>query len=130
MRGNQNNLEAPKRTVQVSERTRRVLAANVTLAVVDLVAALAWAALKTGLTFVEVRSLAATFLFVEAGALFLVGGFTAYGGSIFVNRVREMLFKSKEEWTPDKALSSERNASVFVLLAALLLVESLLLSIL
>jgi hypothetical protein len=115
--------------VERTGNAKRILFMNIVLAALNLAASLAWSILQGTLTYIQVRNTTATLLFVEAGALFLVGGFTAYGGSIFVNRVRQQVLRSDEEWTPEKAKESEQNASVFVVLAGLMLVESLLLSI-
>ena len=75
------------------------------------------------------RGVLATLLLLESGVLFLTGGFAAYGGTIFVSKVRQYYFKSGKDWTPETARRSEKNAFFFVALAAILLAESLILSV-
>lgn len=69
----------------------------------------------------------ATF-FVEAGILFIIGGLTVYGGTIFVSKVRQFFLRNGDEWTPETAKRGERRAFSYLLLATLLLLESILLS--
>jgi len=66
--------------------------------------------------------------FVETGVSFLVAGAMAFSGSILPSKVKEQILKSDEDWSIDKLKKGEKRANNYIILAAILLVESLLLS--
>jgi hypothetical protein len=65
---------------------------------------------------------------LETGVAFLVAGALAFSGSVLPSKAKEYVLKSEEQWSVDKLKSSEKRANKFIILAAILLVESLLIS--
>lgn len=66
-------------------------------------------------------------LFVESAFLLLFGGLKAFSSFIFLNKVREYFFKSKEEWSSSKSVEKIKESDFYVFEGLLLLVESILL---
>jgi hypothetical protein len=64
----------------------------------------------------------------ETGAAFLLGGALAFSGSVLPSKAKEYVLKSGEQWSIDKLKSSEKRANKFIILAAIFLIESLLIS--
>ncbi len=64
-------------------------------------------------------------LLLDAGIIFLVGGLIPLFSSIFPSKVREHVFHYNEEWSQEKHRNSQVKANVYIILGALLLVESL-----
>ncbi|MCW4047260.1 MAG: hypothetical protein NWE99_06830 [Candidatus Bathyarchaeota archaeon] len=62
---------------------------------------------------------------LETGIAFLVGGVLAFSGSILPSKVKEYLRKSEEQWSIEKLRKSEKRANKYILLAAILFVESI-----
>jgi hypothetical protein len=101
---------------------------NGVIAAVNLAVSISYSAFFKVSVYDAVRNLFTALLLVEAGALFLLGGFVAYGGTIFVSKVRQHILKTGGDWKPEDAMRGEENALSYVLLASLLFAESLLLS--
>jgi hypothetical protein len=64
----------------------------------------------------------------ETGVAFIVGGAFAFSGSVLTSKTKEHLLKSDEQWSIEKLKSSEKKANKYILLAAVLFAESLLIS--
>jgi len=101
---------------------------NGVIAAADLAASIGYSAFFAVSVQDAVRNLFTALLLAEAGALFLLGGFFAYGGTIFVSKVRQLVLGTGGEWRPEDALRGEKKAFSYILLASLLFTESLLLS--
>ena len=67
----------------------------------------------------------AVLLLLESGLVFLTGGAIAMVSSIFASKVREYFFGSKEKWSAEKYKKSEARASLYILVAVFLFLESL-----
>jgi hypothetical protein len=65
---------------------------------------------------------------LETGISFLVGGMLAFSGSVLPSKAKEYAFKSDERWSIEKLKKSEKNANKYLILAAILFVESILVS--
>jgi hypothetical protein len=67
---------------------------------------------------------------LETGIVFVLAGAIAFSGSILPSKAREQLFKSEDdEWSLEKLKKSEKSANRYLMLAAVLFVESLVISI-
>lgn len=64
-------------------------------------------------------------LLLEAGIIFLVGGFIPLFSSIFPSKIREHIFHSDEEWSQEKHRKTQVKVNVYIILGAMLFVESL-----
>ena len=64
----------------------------------------------------------------ETGISFLVAGALAFSGSALPSKAREVVLKSGEQWSIEKLRRSEKRANKYIVLAAILLVESILIS--
>jgi hypothetical protein len=69
-------------------------------------------------------------LLLETGVAFLIGGAMAFSGSIFPSKVREHFMNSKEKWSMENLRRNERKANMYIILAVLLFVQSLIVSLL
>ena len=66
---------------------------------------------------------------LETGVSFLVGGALAFSGSVLPSKTKEYVLKSSDEqWSIDKLRKSEKRANKYIILAVILLVESILIS--
>ena len=101
---------------------------NLLLVVINLVLSFVISVVTNTNLFLIIRNFFLTVLLIEAGVLFLIGGFTVYGGTIFVGKVRQYLFHSEKEWSPDIAQLAEKRAVSFFITAILLFFESIFLS--
>jgi hypothetical protein len=115
-------------TVAVIKRVARCIKLNLVLVVINIVLSFVISFTTNTNLFLIIRNFFLTILLIEAGILFLIGGFTVYGGTIFVGKVRQYLFKSRKEWSPDMAQLAENRAISFFILAILLFFESIFLS--
>jgi len=110
-------------------KARRYAISNAAIIVVDLIVSFSYSIFSDVDLILAVRDVLATLLLLESGILFLIGGFIAYGGTIFISKVRQQYFKSGENWTPESSMKGEKNALFFVALAGILFAESLILSV-
>ena len=69
-----------------------------------------------------------TMLFLESCVVLFVGGLIVMSSSIFVSKVREHMFNSREKWTLDKHNDELRKANPLLFLGLLLFLESLIAS--
>lgn len=67
-------------------------------------------------------------LFLEAGLALLVGGATEVTSTASFSRIRETIFRTKENWTSETYRKGRQRALQYILIGALLTVESLLLA--
>lgn len=109
-------------------QVRRYAVSNVVIIAADMIVSVGYSIINGIDLILALRGVLTTLLLLESGVLFLTGGFAAYGGTIFVSKVRQYYFKSGEDWTPETARKGEKNAFFFVALAVILLAESLILS--
>ncbi|MCX6643370.1 MAG: hypothetical protein NTV15_08275 [Candidatus Bathyarchaeota archaeon] len=108
---------------------RRYAVSNVVILAVDMIVSVIYSIFYGVDLILALRGVLPALLLMESGVLFLTGGFAAYGGTIFVSKVRQYYFKSGKEWTPEAVRKGEKNAFFFVALASILLAESLIFSI-
>lgn len=62
---------------------------------------------------------------IETGVSFLVGGALAFSGSVLPSKTKEYVLKSDERWSMEKLRKSEKRANKFIVLAVILLIESI-----
>ena len=67
-------------------------------------------------------------LMLEAALLFLAGGSMDLTSSLFLHRVRQYFSHSEDEWSEEKHRNAQRQGLTYAGAGALLLAESLLLS--
>jgi hypothetical protein len=65
---------------------------------------------------------------LETGVSFLVGGALAFSGSVLPSKAKEYALKSDERWSIEKLRKSEKRANKYIILAIMMLVESILIS--
>ncbi len=65
---------------------------------------------------------------LETGISFVVGGALAFSGSVLPSKTKEYVLKSEEQWSIEKLRKSEKKANKYLILAILLLLESIILS--
>ena len=108
---------------------RRYTVVNVLILVTNFIVTVFYSLFYDIDLFLAIRGVLPALLLLESGVLFLTGGFAAYGGTIFVSKVRQYYFKSGKDWTPEAARKGEKNAFFFVALALMLFAESFIFSI-
>ncbi len=67
-------------------------------------------------------------LLLETGIALLIGGAMAFSGSVSPSKVKEQVTHSKENWSMENLRKSEKKANMYIILAVLLFVQSLLVS--
>jgi hypothetical protein len=67
-------------------------------------------------------------LLLETGIAFLIGGAMAFSGSVSPSKIKEQVTHSKEKWSMENLRKSEKKANMYIILAVLLFVQSLLVS--
>ena len=65
---------------------------------------------------------------LETGICFIVGGALAFSGSVLPSKTKEYVLKSDEQWSIEKLRKSEKRANKYLILAIMLLVESIIIS--
>jgi hypothetical protein len=66
--------------------------------------------------------------FVETGIILLVGGIISFLGSVSASKNKEFISKTEEHWTIDILRSREKQANKYLILSALLFVQSIIIS--
>ncbi|MGD0645807.1 MAG: hypothetical protein ABSA75_12955 [Candidatus Bathyarchaeia archaeon] len=70
-------------------------------------------------------------LLLETGLSLLVAGAVAFSGAIFPSKIREYVFHSEgEKWSIEQLKKEEKKAAPYIVLAAVLFVQSLVVSLL
>ena len=64
---------------------------------------------------------------LETGISFLAGGVLAFSGSILPSKTKEYIRNSEEHWSIEKLKKSEKRANKYLVLAVILLIESIIL---
>jgi hypothetical protein len=64
---------------------------------------------------------------LETGICFIVGGALAFSGSVLPTKAKEYVLKSDEQWSIEKLRKSEKKANRYLILAIILLAESIIL---
>jgi hypothetical protein len=67
-------------------------------------------------------------LILESGVAFLIGGLTALSSSLFASKVREHFFSSNGRWSENGERKAEKKANLYILVAVVLFLESILAS--
>jgi len=65
---------------------------------------------------------------LEAGVSFLIGGLLAFSGSVLPSKAKEYALKSDERWSVEKLRKGEKRANKFIILAIIMLAESIVVS--
>ena len=73
-------------------------------------------------------SLFSKLTFVETGITLLAGGIIAFSGSVSASKSKEFISKTEQHWTVHKLRSREKQANKYLLLAALLFLQSIIIS--
>jgi hypothetical protein len=100
---------------------------NFILLLVNTILTFFWGILNDSEIFWSMSVSLPILLFVESAILLLFGGFRAFSSFIFLNKVREHFFKSKEEWSGTKNIEKIKESDFYVFEGLLLLIESILL---
>ena len=108
---------------------RRYTVVNVVIIIVNVIVSVVYSFFSGVDLFLSLKGVLPALLLLESGVLFLTGGFAAYGGTIFVSKVRQYYFESGKDWTPEAVRKGEKNAFFFVALALILFAESFIFSI-
>jgi len=66
--------------------------------------------------------------FVETGMALIAGGIIAFSGSVSASKSKEFISKTEQHWTLDKLRSREKQANKYLLLSALLFLQSIIIS--
>lgn len=66
----------------------------------------------------------------ETGISFLVGGAIAFSGSVLPSKAKEYALRSDGQWSIEKLRKSEKKANKYIILAIILLIESIIISLL
>ena len=114
--------------VALIKRVASYIKFNLVIVIINLVLSFVISVVTNTNLFLIIQNFFLTVLLIEAGVLFLIGGFTIYSGTIFVSKVRQYLFKSEKEWSPDVAQLAKKRAVSFFITAILLFFESIFLS--
>ena len=64
---------------------------------------------------------------LETGISFLVGGVLAFSGSVLPSKTKEYIRNSEEHWSIEKLKKSEKRSNRYLVLAIILLIESIIL---
>jgi hypothetical protein len=64
----------------------------------------------------------------ETGLALLIGGALAFSGAALPNKMKGQIQKSDEQWSIEKLKSSEKRANKYLILAAVMFVECLIVS--
>ena len=103
-----------------------ILKVNMTILLVDMILVLVLSQFLNYSIYSMIKGNFLTLtLLLESGITFLVGGAIAMSSSIFMNRLREHVFHSSEEWTVGKEREAEKRASRYIVLGILLFLESI-----
>jgi hypothetical protein len=65
---------------------------------------------------------------LETGICFIICGALAFSGSVLPSKTKEYILKSDEQWSIEKLRTSEKRANKYLILAIILLVESIIIS--
>jgi len=65
---------------------------------------------------------------LETGVSFLIGGAFAFSGSVLPSKAKEYALKSDERWSIEKLRKSEKRANKYIILAIIMLIESIIIS--
>ena len=111
------------RVTDIKRVVVRSLRLNAIILALDIVALVAYSLLQ-GVAVPDLRGRLELILLVEAGVLMLAGGGYVLTSGIYLGKVREQVFHSRE-WSPEECRRSERAALPWILAGVLLLAESL-----
>jgi len=106
----------------------RALRLNAIVFVGDLVGVISYSFILGADLVVILKGLVPLLLFIEAGLVFLAGGFSVLFSTIFFTKVREHVFHSEERWSMDRYRHGEKGALPCILVRTMLFGESLLLA--
>lgn len=65
---------------------------------------------------------------IESAFFFLFGGLSSFSDSIFVNKIRKYIYKSKKTWSGTRSVENMKKNDVYIIEGFMLLVLSILLS--
>jgi general stress protein CsbA len=71
------------------------------------------------------RGYLSTMFLLEAAVVFLVGGLIPISSSLFGSKVRQHAFHSDRKWSLEDYKKSEKKANQYIIVGALLFLESL-----
>ena len=102
-----------------------ILKANLVIWLINVVAFGVFVAAGFELNIILNQSFFSKLVLLETGVTFLVGGFFAFSGSALQNKTREHLLKKEEKWSIETLKNKEKRANKYIILAAVLFVQSL-----
>jgi hypothetical protein len=79
-------------------------------------------------TKLAVSSYLSIITLLETGLALLIGGSLAFSGAALPNKMKGQIQKSDEQWSIEKLKSSEKRANKYLILAAVMFAECLLVS--
>lgn len=101
---------------------------NTTFILVNILLATIWALLNSYDLVVSIKEKLSLLLLIESALMLLFGGLSTFSNTIFVNKVREYIYRSKEKWNVEKSLENIKKNDVYILEGVLLIIESIILS--
>ena len=85
-----------------------------------------WGILRISDPLISIKSGIPFLLLIESAFFFLFGGLRSFSESIFVNKVREYIYKLEEKWSGSESVENIKKNDVYVFEGFLLLLESVL----
>jgi lipoprotein signal peptidase len=95
--------------------------------IVNILLSTFWALLNSSELVASLKDKVPFLLLIESALLLLFGGLGSFSDTIFVNKVREYIYQSKEKWNGRKSLENIKKNDVYILEGVLLIVESIIL---
>jgi hypothetical protein len=106
---------------------RKLVNMNTTFILVNILISILWALLNSSDLVVSLKDKLSLLLLIESALMLLFGGLSTFSNTIFVNKVREYIYRSKEKWNVERSLENIKKNDVYILEGILLIIESFIL---
>jgi hypothetical protein len=105
-----------------------ILKANIAVWIIDILVLAVLFVLSFDLITLVNSAYFSKMLLLEAGIVFIIGGFIAFSSGVFSSKAKENILHKHEDWSVEKLEKSEKKANPYILLGVVLFAESLILS--
>ena len=112
--------------INVSNMFRKLMKMNIMFILVNILLSTSWALLNSSDLVASLKDKVPFLLLIESALLLLFGGLSSFSDTIFVNKVRQYIYQSKENWNAQKSMENIRKNDVYILEGLLLIAESFL----
>ena len=102
-----------------------VLKANLIIWVINGISFALFGLLTSNWSTLLFSSYFSKIVLLETGISFIVAGVLAFSGSVLPSKTSEYILKSGEQWSIEKLRKGEKRANRYLILAILLLIESI-----